>query len=637
MIKKMSKIQIFGPIRLLDETINVMHSVGVVHIKKGSMGIKDASMQSIPLEKDKLELKNILVKLNETLEGVFLLIPKPKTGEEVRTDPSGYKELSLKELSCLVRKIDISARKLNKERLELKEKLSVITKYEKLLKGFAPLMVKLKEIKLFETRGLIIDKDQQKALPLLEEELKRICRDRYQIFIKEVDEQSVGVVLTYPKEYDKPLKSFLLGESISEIILPKEYEEMPLLVALKEMVRNKELLPVELAEVESGLAAISEQWYYRLVNYKKAVRDLIDEVSIINSCVQTKYAFIISGWVPADRFSETTKTFEEKFGGKVDIKAIAIEDEEMSEVPVCIQNPFFFKPFEILLSILPTPRYGSIDPTPYLAIFFPAFFGLMLGDVGYGAVLLLLSFVIWKAVGMKEPYHSILTIFVIASLYAILFGLFFGELFGSVGENLGLHPMLFDRLKAIKWFMVLSIAIGLFHVLLGLVLGTISSFRMKKGKKAVVNISHIFLIAAIFLLIGVMAEFVPKEFLTPSLIIVIFFLPLLVVFEGLIGPLEFMKNISNILSYIRLMAIGTASVVLALVANKLGGMASNIFLGIAIAVILHGINILLGILSPTIQSLRLHYVEFFSKFYEPGGKKYNPFKKTQTKGGVIWK
>ena len=123
----------------------------------------------------------------------------------------------------------------------------------------------------------------------------------------------------------------------------------------------------------------------------------------------------------------------------------------------------------------------------------------------------------------------------------------------------------------------------------------------------------------------------------PVKIVVIFFFPLLVVFEGIIGPLEFMKNISNILSYVRLMALGTASVVLALVANKLGGMVSNIFLGIAIAVILHGINILLGILSPTIQSLRLHYVEFFSKFYEPGGMKYKPFKKTQSKGGVLWK
>jgi V/A-type H+-transporting ATPase subunit I len=498
-------------------------------------------------------------------------------------------------------------------------------------------MVKLKEINLLETRGLIVDKEQQKALPLIEEELKRVCRDRYQIFIKELDEQSVGVVLTYPKDYDKLLKSFLLGENISEIILPKEYEEMPLFVALKEMVKNKEILPVKLVKAESGLADISEQWYYKLVNYKKAVSDLIDEVSIINYCVQTKYAFIISGWVPADKFSQTTKTFEEKFGGKVDLREIAIDDEEMSEVPVCIQNPSFFKPFEVLLSILPTPRYGSIDPTPYLAIFFPAFFGLILGDVGYGAVLLLLSFVIWKTVGIKEPYHSILTIFVIASLYAILFGLFFGELFGSVGENLGLHPLLFDRLKAIKWFMVLSVIIGVFHVLLGLVLGTISSLRMKKGKKAVAKISHILLIVAIFLLIGVIAEFVPKVFLTPTLIIVIFFLPLLVVFEGVIGPLEFMKNISNILSYIRLMALGTASVVLALVANKLGGMASNIFLGIAIAVILHGINILLAILSPTIQSLRLHYVEFFSKFYEPGGRKYNPFKKTQTEGGVLWK
>jgi V/A-type H+-transporting ATPase subunit I len=222
-------------------------------------------------------------------------------------------------------------------------------------------------------------------------------------------------------------------------------------------------------------------------------------------------------------------------------------------------------------------------------------------------------------------------------MYAILFGLFFGELFGTLGEKLGLHPFLFDRLKAIKWFMLLSVIIGLSHVLLGLILGAISSFRMKQGKKAVAKISHILLISAIILLIGVLTEFVPKAYMIPPLIIVIFLLPLLVVFEGVIGPLEFLKNISNIFSYIRLMAIGTASVVLALVANKLGGMISNIFLGIAAAVILHSINILLGILSPTIQSLRLHYVEFFSKFYEPGGRRYDPFKKTHSKGGIIWK
>ena len=243
------------------------------------------------------------------------------------------------------------------------------------------------------------------------------------------------MVVTYPKDYDKLLKSFLLGENISEIILPKEYEEMPLLVALKEMVRNKEILPVKLVKAESGLADISEQWYYRLVNYKKAVSDLIDEVSIINYCVQTKYAFIISGWVPTDKFQYSKKVFEEKFGGRVDLREIAIKDEEMSEVPVCIQNRSFFKPFEVLLSILPTPRYGSIDPTPYLAIFFPAFFGLILGDVGYGAVLLLLSFVIWKAVGIKEPYHSILTVFIIVALISQLLWLTFAPI-SSEMENI---------------------------------------------------------------------------------------------------------------------------------------------------------------------------------------------------------
>ncbi|MBI5287294.1 MAG: ATPase, partial [Deltaproteobacteria bacterium] len=89
------------------------------------------------------------------------------------------------------------------------------------------------------------------------------------------------------------------------------------------------------------------------------------------------------------------------------------------------------------------------------------------------------------------------------------------------------------------------------------------------------------------------------------------------------------KTVGNILSYARIMAIGTASVVMAVVANKLGGAVGNVLLGIIVAALIHTLNVALGILSPTIHSLRLHYVEFFSKFYQPGGRRYTPFKKSR--------
>jgi len=82
-----------------------------------------------------------------------------------------------------------------------------------------------------------------------------------------------------------------------------------------------------------------------------------------------------------------------------------------------------------------------------------------------------------------------------------------------------------------------------------------------------------------------------------------------------------------VLSYLRIAAIGLASVYLAMVANKMAGLAGSAIVGIIIAVLIHSINLVLGAFSPTIHSLRLHYVEFFRKFYEGGGRPYQPFKR----------
>jgi V/A-type H+-transporting ATPase subunit I len=90
------------------------------------------------------------------------------------------------------------------------------------------------------------------------------------------------------------------------------------------------------------------------------------------------------------------------------------------------------------------------------------------------------------------------------------------------------------------------------------------------------------------------------------------------------GPIEFIGLIGNVLSYLRIAAIGLASVYLAKVANDVAGIVGNVVVGTIIAILIHALNLVLGMFSPTIHSLRLHYVEFFRKFYESGGKQYEP-------------
>jgi V/A-type H+-transporting ATPase subunit I len=102
--------------------------------------------------------------------------------------------------------------------------------------------------------------------------------------------------------------------------------------------------------------------------------------------------------------------------------------------------------------------------------------------------------------------------------------------------------------------------------------------------------------------------------------------------HGLLLPLEILSTMGNILSYARIMAIGMASVVLSLLAALLGGMMGSIVLAVLVVVLVNALNLALGIIDPTIQGLRLHYVEFFTKFYLGGGRPFAPFKKL---GGVL--
>jgi V/A-type H+-transporting ATPase subunit I len=98
-----------------------------------------------------------------------------------------------------------------------------------------------------------------------------------------------------------------------------------------------------------------------------------------------------------------------------------------------------------------------------------------------------------------------------------------------------------------------------------------------------------------------------------------------VVLEGLVAPVELLSTMGNMLSYARIMALGTASVMMAVVANQMVGALGSVVVGALFALLFHLVNFVIGVFSPTVHALRLHYVEFFGKFYSPGGTQYRPF------------
>ena len=135
-------------------------------------------------------------------------------------------------------------------------------------------------------------------------------------------------------------------------------------------------------------------------------------------------------------------------------------------------------------------------------------------------------------------------------------------------------------------------------------------------------------VMVVLIALALMAAFdmLPERFFTPLVIAVLIAFPILVIGEGVLAPIEFVSTLANVLSYARIMAVGTASVMMAIVANRMTGAFGGVFVGVLFALLFHLINFVLGVFSPTIHVLRLHYVEFFGKFYSPGGSQYRPFR-----------
>jgi V/A-type H+-transporting ATPase subunit I len=228
--------------------------------------------------------------------------------------------------------------------------------------------------------------------------------------------------------------------------------------------------------------------------------------------------------------------------------------------------------------------------------------------------------------------RDVTMVLLMGACWAILFGFLFGEFFGTLGEHLGMQPLWFDRASAenVLTLLVMTVAIGAVHLTLGLILGLWEGIRERSRVHLLERGGMLLGLISLFLMVGIMVRLLPEGFMTPAIAGLIVGIVLLGASLGwlglLMGPIEFLGLLGNVLSYLRIAAIGLASVYLAKVANDVAGLTGNLVVGVILAVLIHALNLALGMFSPTIHSLRLHYVEFFRKFYEGGGRPYRPFR-----------
>ncbi|OGQ50730.1 MAG: hypothetical protein A3J24_09435, partial [Deltaproteobacteria bacterium RIFCSPLOWO2_02_FULL_53_8] len=445
---------------MLDECIKTLHATSVLHIEAADVAIgEDFFLQRLPIEKDKLLEKESLERSRETLRNLLFLL---KTPDDIR--PSRISSADLRPRIDSIEPVVERVKTIRAQLDSLAEELSAVNRYEKLIIGFAPVVSRLGGLKNFEIAGLTLEKSRASVVDLLASEINRITEGQFELHTTDIDEATLGVVVAYPKKYDSQIRYLLTGKSINEIRLPDDYADLSLLNALKLMRIRKEELPRLASEYDKELGRISIEWYGLVKGMLTAIDDAIDEIGVLSYAGQTRFTFVIEGWAPADLLEELRRRFSAQYAGSVILRELPISHKETHRVPVCIVNPRSLRPFEVFLGALPPPKYGSVDPTPYVAIFFPIFFGLMVGDIGYGLVILAIGLILRSRLRSNEKMRDIATVVSISSVSAIIFGILFGEFFGDLGTRMHLlHPILLHRAEALKTMMGITLVIGAAH------------------------------------------------------------------------------------------------------------------------------------------------------------------------------
>lgn len=630
MIEPMAKVRLVSPRILVDHVTAVLHETGVLHIESAPAEAAQTALRPQVMDEPARRRKAELARLREELRRLLLLLPEAAPPERTLREeraPVALTAGALKRVRHLVRQVGNRVDYLTGRLKGCQDELALLAKYEKALEALSPFLRHIRESEGLDCLGVTIEEraGEHRLLPLLHEMMAKVTDNRYELFYGRLDERSSAVLLVFPKLYSSRIRGLLWEEGINELRLPASVSDKPLGQALRIILEKKADLPLQASRYRDELADAARIWRRDLARYLEAVTRRLDEIEATALFYQTELATFMYGWVPRRALGVLRNRIAQEFGGKVVLEDCPIGRKEWGTVPVVLRNFSLIKPFEVLTRLTALPRYGSIDPTPYLAVCFPLFYGMILGDVGYGLLLMLATAGLWWRYGHRPLVGDLAIVSLVASSCAILFGLLFGELFGELGEQIGLHPIL-NRMEAFLPLLYLSIGIGTLHVTLGITLGALWAWRQGEWRECVSKLGGLLLVLAFVCLVAGLAGLVARQWVARGLIGVGLALPLIFIFGGARGAME-LHNVVNVLSYLRLMGVGVASAALAFAANKLGGMVGNVFLAIVVGGTLHAINLAFGILSPTIQSLRLHYVEFFENFFAAGGRPYRPFKR----------
>src|SRR6056297_325031 len=613
MIARMDRLTVVGRRSAAREVLQSLQSLGVVQIdplepEEGAELVRNRLVGEDREEADRwASALARIATLRETLsaEGV-----KPAPRSEVPTD--------LAEIESYLDDVGSQADAVMSERAQVREERATVDEYLPVFRVLAPTLAQLEQSRWLAGVPFLAPAD---AVPKIEASLADALEDRVLVTHRAYGDQRLVVAVVLERD-EAELRRALSRSGVAPLSLPGRYAHLDTAKAVHTMEERSQQLPKRLASLEQQLVKLGSQHGPRLATVHTVIRNHHARLQRLEDLATGRYAFALRGWVPSEDARKVTEGLRKQFGDDVVVDHRPADEHHDQGVPVKLENPGWMRPFQGLLALFSPPKYGNFDPTWTLAAFFPLFFGLVVGDVAYG--LIFLSFGLWVRqrgkkgkeldlgpLGIVIPARNLPGIGAVvnwAAGWTIFWGVVYGEFWGNFLErwpqgrpvfypgDKGIFEILLFRVEVFTPLLILTLGFGTLQVLLGWGIRAYYGWKHHDRKHLWEGVGMFSGITGVVVFAtGYLNDALNPAVLSVSGVLLAIFL-LGVVLSGIpLMLVELISNSGNILSYLRLFAVGLSAALVAILGTD-AGFATNAaiavpvlgeLLGIVVAVVIN--------------------------------------------------